>query len=57
MTLIVMGESRQNLSPRLQVRSVDNLMLYNIEYIPDKFYDTKPMVKNVDNFFYENGCR
>ena len=35
----------------------DKLVLYNIEYIPDKFYDTKPMVKNVDNFFCVSGCR
>jgi len=50
-------EIQTKLSAGRQVGSVNKLMLYNIEYIPDKFYDTKPMVKNVDNFFYENGCR
>jgi len=57
MTLIMVREIQTKLSAGRQVGSVNKLMLYNIEYIPDKFYDTKPMVKNVDNFFYENGCR
>ena len=48
MTLIMVREIQTKLSAGRQVGSVNKLMLYNIEYIPDKFQITEggsPVVK------------